>query len=111
MLAAEDTSLATRPVGGGTIHVSIEVQIGSMVAGYRIERLLGRGAMGTVYLATDVHLDRPVAIKLLSADLARDDRFRERFLRESRTAARLEHPGIVPIYAAGESDDSLFLAM
>jgi len=82
-----------------------------MVSNYRVERLLGSGAMGTVYLAHDVHLERPVALKLLAAELARDERFRERFLRESRTAARLEHPAIVPIYAAGEAEGTLFLAM
>jgi class 3 adenylate cyclase/ABC-type branched-subunit amino acid transport system substrate-binding protein len=91
--------------------VSVEVPIGSMVSNYRIERQLGSGAMGTVYLARDVLLDRLVAIKLLAAELARDERFRTRFLRESRTAARLDHPGIVPIHAAGEADGTLFLAM
>jgi serine/threonine-protein kinase len=91
--------------------VNVEVEIGSMVSNYRVERLLGSGAMGTVYLAHDVHLERPVALKLLAAELARDERFRERFLRESRTAARLEHPAIVPIYAAGEAEGTLFLAM
>jgi len=93
------------------IRVNVEVEIGSMVSNYRVERLLGSGAMGTVYLAHDVHLERPVALKLLAAELARDERFRERFLRESRTAARLEHPAIVPIYAAGEAEGTLFLAM
>ena len=91
--------------------MNVEVEIGSMVSNYRVERLLGSGAMGTVYLAHDVHLERPVALKLLAAELARDERFRERFLRESRTAARLEHPAIVPIYAAGEAEGTLFLAM
>src|SRR6478609_4766574 len=93
------------------IRVNVEVEIGSMVSNYRVERLLGSGAMGTVYLAHDVHLERPVALKLLAAELARDERFRERFLRESRIAARLEHPAIVPIYAAGEAEGTLFLAM
>ena len=87
--------------------MSVEVQIGSMVAGYRIERKLGTGAMGTVYLARDEHLQRLVAVKLLTVELAGDKRFRERFLRESRVAARLEHPRIVPIYAAGEVDGNL----
>jgi class 3 adenylate cyclase/ABC-type transport system substrate-binding protein/streptogramin lyase len=91
--------------------MSVEVQIGSMVAGYRIERKLGTGAMGTVYLARDEHLQRLVAVKLLTVELAGDKRFRERFLRESRVAARLEHPRIVPIYAAGEVDGNLYLAM
>jgi class 3 adenylate cyclase/ABC-type transport system substrate-binding protein len=81
------------------------------MAGYRIERLLGEGGTGAVYLAIDENLDRPVALKLLPPELSRDERFRKRFLREARTAAGLEHPGIVPIYAAGEADGQLYLAM
>ena len=81
------------------------------MAGYRIERLLGEGGTGAVYLAVDEHLDRPVALKLLPPALSRDERFRKRFLREARIAAQLEHPGIVPIYAAGEADGQLYLAM
>src|SRR5919199_2560575 len=88
-----------------------EVTSGTTVAGYRIERLLGEGATGAVYLATDEHLDRSVALKLLPPELSRDQRFRKRFLREARLAAHLEHPGIVPIYAAGEADGQLYLAM
>jgi class 3 adenylate cyclase/ABC-type transport system substrate-binding protein/tRNA A-37 threonylcarbamoyl transferase component Bud32/streptogramin lyase len=91
--------------------MSVEQPIGTMVAGFRVERLLGRGATGSVYLARDEHLDRPVAIKLLPPELSRDERFRNRFLRESRLAAGLEHPGIVPIYSAGESDGQLYIAM
>ena len=60
--------------------------------------------MGAVYVATDIRLERRVALKVLAPELARDERFRERFLRESRLAASLEHPHIVPIYGAGEDD-------
>jgi serine/threonine-protein kinase len=67
--------------------------------------------MGVVYLATDLRLGRAVAVKLLSPELTGDDRFRNRFIRESRLAAGLEHPHIVPIHAAGEGDDALYLAM
>src|SRR5262249_48442276 len=67
--------------------------------------------MGEVYLARDATLDRRVAVKVVAAALARDERFRERFLREARLAASLEHPAIVPIYSAGESDGQLYLAM
>ena len=88
-----------------------EVTSGTRMAGYRIERLLGEGGTGAVYLAIDEHLDRPVALKLLPPELSRDERFRKRFLREARMAAHLEHPGIVPIYAAGEADGQLYLAM
>ena len=66
---------------------------GPAFGAYRIERLLGRGGMGAVYLAEDTSLDRKVALKVLSAELAEDERFRERFIRESRVAASLEDPG------------------
>ncbi|MDX6573048.1 MAG: hypothetical protein QOC86_2204 [Gaiellales bacterium] len=88
-----------------------DLSVGMRLAGFRIESLIGRGSMGTVYSAKDVALDRRVAIKVLAPALARDERFRERFLRESRLVASLEHPNIVPIYAAGEADDLLYLAM
>jgi len=91
--------------------MNVDVAVGSTIAGFRVERLLGRGAMGAVYLAEDVHLRRKVAVKVLAGELADDDRFRRRFLLESQLAASLDHPHIVPIYAAGEADDLLFLAM
>ncbi|HEY7002749.1 MAG TPA: protein kinase [Gaiellaceae bacterium] len=88
-----------------------DVTTGTKVAGYRIVRLLGEGGTGAVYLAVDEQLDREIALKLLPPELCRDERFRRRFLREARTAAGIEHPGIVPIYAAGEADGLLYLAM
>jgi ABC-type transport system substrate-binding protein/class 3 adenylate cyclase/tRNA A-37 threonylcarbamoyl transferase component Bud32/streptogramin lyase len=88
-----------------------ELGHGVALAGYRIEALIGRGSTGSVYSAEDVALKRRVALKVLLPELARDERFRERFLRESRLAAALEHPHIVPIHAVGESDGVLFLAM
>src|SRR3954465_12482540 len=91
--------------------MNADVAIGSTLAGFRIERLLGRGAMGAVYLAEDVHLRRKAAVKVIARELADDERFRRRFLLESQLAASLEHPHIVPIYAAGEEDEALFLAM
>ena len=91
--------------------MNVDVAVGSTIAGFRVERLLGRGAMGAVYLAEDVHLRRKVAVKVLAGELADDDRFRRRFLLESQLAASLDHPHIVPIYAAGEAEDLLFLAM
>jgi serine/threonine protein kinase/streptogramin lyase len=84
---------------------------GSEIAGFRLEELLGRGGMGAVYRAEDVRLGRKVALKLLVPELAESERFRERFLRESQIAASLDHPHIVPIYAAGEADGQLYLAM
>jgi class 3 adenylate cyclase/ABC-type transport system substrate-binding protein/tRNA A-37 threonylcarbamoyl transferase component Bud32/streptogramin lyase len=88
-----------------------DLTTGAAIAGYRIEAVLGHGSMGTVYSALDTGLDRRVALKVLTPELYRDERFRERFLRESKLAASLEHPHIVPIYAAGEADGSLYLAM
>ena len=78
---------------------------------FTIERELGRGGMGVVYLAHDVRLDRPVALKVLPGDLAADPLVRERFIREARTAARLAHPHIVPVYRADEIDGIAFFTM
>ena len=91
--------------------VEADPRIGSEIAGYRIEALVGRGGMGVVYRAHDVALDRSVALKLISPDLAEDERFRERFLHESRVAASIDHANIVPIYDAGESRGLLYIAM
>src|SRR4051795_10427588 len=81
------------------------------VAGYRIEEVAGRGGMGVVYRAQHMHLGRTVALKLLNPELAASEEFRERFVRESRAAAELEHPNIVPVYDAGEVEGRLYLAM
>ncbi|MGH3586188.1 MAG: serine/threonine-protein kinase, partial [Pseudonocardia sp.] len=81
------------------------------VPGYRIERQLGRGSMGVVYLAEDVRLRRKVALKVLAPTLGDDELFRRRFDRESQSAANLDHPNIVPVYAAGEAGGSLYIAM
>jgi streptogramin lyase len=86
-------------------------RIGSEVAGYRIEGVIGRGGMSVVYLAEDPGLKRKVALKVLSPELAADQSFRDRFIRESQLAASLEHPNIVPIHEAGEGDGVLFIAM
>ena len=88
-----------------------DLAAGATLAGYRIDSLVGRGSSGSVYLAHELVLDRRVALKTLSPALTADERFRERFLRESRIAAGLEHPGILPIYAAGEADGVVYLAM
>ena len=84
---------------------------GTIVADYRVAEPLGSGASGTVYLAEDLVLGRVVALKVLSPALASDERFRRRFLAESRLAASLEHPNILPVYAAGDADGLLYLAM
>ncbi len=86
-------------------------RVGSDLGPYRIESVIGRGGMGVVYLATHTGLDRKVALKLLAPDFADDEAFRARFLRESRMAAAIDHPNIIPIYEAGEVEGAYFLAM
>ena len=78
---------------------------------FRILGELGRGGMGVVYLGVDVNLDREVAIKVLPSSLAREPEVRERFLREARTAAKLTHPNIVPVYRADEIGGVVFFVM
>jgi hypothetical protein len=85
--------------------------VGETFGGYRIESLLGRGGMGTVYLATHERLGRKVALKVIAPALALDEDFRARFLRESQLAASLDHPNVIPIYDADEVDGVLYLAM
>ena len=88
-----------------------ELQRASVVGGYRIDELIGRGGMGLVYRATNVALNRIYALKVLSPALAEDEQFRERFKREMRIAASLHHPNIVGIHYAGEHDGMLFFVM
>src|SRR5919106_5376721 len=84
----------------------------SAIAGrYSLERELGRGGMGVVFLARDLRLDRVVAVKLLPPGQARDGALRERFLREARMAAKLSHPHVVPIHAVEEAGDFVFFVM
>ncbi len=83
----------------------------ALVGRYSLEREVGRGGMGVVYLAREVRLDRPVAIKLLPPDKAGDATLRERFLREARTAAKLSHPNIIPIFSVDEAAEFVFFAM
>ncbi|MFG1794342.1 serine/threonine-protein kinase [Nocardia sp. NPDC049149] len=84
---------------------------GTIVGGYRIERVLGAGGMGTVYLAKHPSLPRMDALKLLSADLSNDHEFRTRFEREANLAAGLDHPNIVSVYNRGEEHGQLWIAM
>ena len=88
-----------------------ELEPGDEFAGCRIEAVAGRGGMGVVYRATELSLGRPVALKLLAPDRAGDREFRERFQREWRMAAAIDHPNVIPFYAAGEHDGSLYLVM
>jgi YVTN family beta-propeller protein len=93
------------------VSVLTDARLGTELAGYRIEALLGRGGMSVVYRADHARLKRKVALKLLAPELAEDERFRERFLRESQLAAALDHPNVVPIYDAGEVEGLLYIAM
>jgi tRNA A-37 threonylcarbamoyl transferase component Bud32 len=85
--------------------------VGAVFAGFRIEALLGRGGMGSVYRARDLALDSERALKVLEPELTADRAFRERFQREARLAAQIENPAVVPVYQAGEDDGRLFIAM
>ncbi|MBA2462898.1 MAG: serine/threonine protein kinase, partial [Actinobacteria bacterium] len=87
------------------------LQPGAIVAGYRISALIGQGGMGTVYEATQIALDRTVALKLVSPRISADPIFVERFRREGRLQATLDHPHIITVYEAGESEEGLYLAM
>src|SRR4029453_8621849 len=91
--------------------VTTDSRVGTEIAGYRIESVLGGGGVGVVYVARHLRLDRTVALKVVSPDLAEDPKFRDRFVRESQLAASLEHPNIVPIHDAGEEGGVLCLAM
>ncbi|HXW86634.1 MAG TPA: protein kinase [Streptosporangiaceae bacterium] len=91
--------------------VSGEFSVGSVIAGYRLEERIGAGGMAVVFRAYDSRLDRQVALKLLAPELARDDSFRRRFIRESRAAAAVDDPHIIPVFEAGESAGVLFIAM
>jgi ABC-type branched-subunit amino acid transport system substrate-binding protein len=93
------------------VSVRVTDGIGVDFLDYRIEELLGQGGMGVVYRAYDVRLKRTIALKLMAPEFALDERFRERFSRESELAMSLEHPNVVPIHDAGELDGRLYLAM
>ena len=102
VLAQPDT---THGVGGRPLSAT------RVIGGYRMEEVVGRGAMGVVYKATQLALARPVAIKVIAPERATSRVFRERFKRESQLAASVEHANLIPIYEAGEDDGLLFIAM
>ena len=83
----------------------------AIIAGYRIEAPIASGGMGIVYRATQLALERPVAVKLITPEHAAGPEFRERFKAESRIAASIEHPNVIPVYEAGEDDGLLFISM
>ncbi len=93
---------------GSVIPLRRDLKPGEVVAGFKIEEELGRGAMGIVYQARQTNLDREVAIKILSDDSASDEVYVERFFREARAAASLSHPNVVQAYDAGVTDDGIY---
>ncbi|HEX2103832.1 MAG TPA: protein kinase [Solirubrobacteraceae bacterium] len=101
---------ATRPPSGPRL-VAAEPEVGTVFAGHRIDGVAGRGAMGVVFRATDVVLDRRVALKVIAPSLAHDPVFRARFERECRIAAALDHPNVVDIFHAGEERGQLYVTM
>jgi pSer/pThr/pTyr-binding forkhead associated (FHA) protein len=88
-----------------------ELSLGSVFAGCRVEEVISHGDMGVVYRAEELALQRPVAIKLIRPEYSGDERFRERFRRESRIAAAIDHPNVIPVFDAGEEDGVLYIIM
>ena len=97
--------------GPGAAEFLTGLPLGSRVAGYRLEEQIGQGGMAVVFRAQDDRLQRQVALKILSPRLATDEKFRHRFIRESRSAAAVDDPHIIPVFAAGDADGMLFIAM
>lgn len=95
-----------------TTNAATDPMIGRMIDHrYRVRSRIARGGMATVYLATDVRLERRVAIKIMHGHLADDQAFRERFIQEARSAARLSHPNLVGVYDQGAEDDTAYIVM
>jgi CHASE2 domain-containing sensor protein/tRNA A-37 threonylcarbamoyl transferase component Bud32 len=108
LFAADSTAVVE-----GVLHPSgpPSLEPTAIIAGYRIEATIGRGGMGVVYRATQLALKRSVAIKLIATERAHDPAFRARFEQESKLAASIEHPNVIPVYEAGEDDGLLFITM
>jgi YVTN family beta-propeller protein len=87
------------------------MEAGTVLGNYRIDDVAGEGGMGVVYRATQLDLDRPVALKVIALEFAHDTAFRGRFQAEAQLAASIDHPNIVPVYEAGETEGVLYLAM
>jgi CHASE2 domain-containing sensor protein len=103
--AAADAAVVDDILAGRTLKPT------DVIAGYKLERVIGRGGMGVVYRARQFTLDRTVAIKLIADERAHDPVFRERFKRECRLASAISHANVVPVHEAGEDDGLLFIAM
>ena len=91
--------------------VAATLSPGSIFADYRVDTLIARGGMGVIYQATEFQPQRTVALKVVAPELAADDGFRTRFVREAQTAASIEHPNVIPVLRVGEEDGMLFIAM
>ena len=87
------------------------METGTELGGYRIDGVAGQGGMGVVYRATQLGLDRPVALKVIAVELANNLDFRNRFKSEAQLAASIDHPNVVPVFEAGEAGGVLYLAM
>ena len=103
-LSAPSPECYNRPMGA-------DPRVGTELAGHQILAVIGRGGMAVVYLAEHLRLGRRVALKVLDPEMAEDEAFRERFIRESRIAAGLDHPNVVTVYDAGEAGGVLYLSM
>jgi serine/threonine protein kinase len=88
-----------------------ELPLGSVFAGCRVEAMISQGDMGVVYRADELALQRPVALKLILPEYSRDERFRERFRRESKIAAAIDHPNVIPVFDAGDEGGVLYILM
>jgi serine/threonine protein kinase len=91
--------------------VDLGISAGARIAGYRVDEQIGQGGMAVVFRATDERLERSVALKILAPSLAQDGTFRRRFIRESRAAAAIGHPHIIPVFSSGDADGVLYIAM
>ena len=97
--------------GSGAVRFLTGFSVGSQIAGYRLEEQIGQGGMAVVFRAQDERLRRQVALKILSPALVEDEEFRHRFVRESRSAAAVDDPHIIPVFEARDADGVLFIAM
>jgi len=101
----------TANADGFLVGIAGSAAADALVGAYRLEKQLGRGGMAAVYLARDERLDRLVALKIMAPALAADEAFRQRFIRESRAAAAVDDPHIIPVFEAGDADGVLYIAM
>src|ERR1700709_1865580 len=89
----------------------MQITRGAVIAGFRMDVMIGEGGMGVVWKARQLDLDRMVAVKLIQAGKSEDLEFLDRFRRESRLAASIDHPNVVPVFGAGEADGVWYIAM